>query len=52
MEYEDLAPGEYTFQVTAVDRDLNYSMPVQVEVEVVPDERDEKIDVLEERVQE
>ena len=52
VEYQDLEPGVYAFQVTAVDRDLNYSMPARVEVEVVPDVRDEKIDELEERVRE
>ena len=44
--------SEYTFQVTAVDRDLNYSMPATVEIAVVPDSRDEKIDELEVRVRE
>jgi len=29
-EYQDLPEGEYTFQVQAVDRDLNYSKPVTV----------------------
>ena len=52
VEYEGLRPGTYTFQVTAVDRDLNYSMPAKIEVEIVPDARDEKIDELEERVRE
>ena len=51
-EYEGLPAGAYTFEVVAVDRDLNYSMPARVEVEVVPDERDERIDELEERVRE
>jgi signal transduction histidine kinase len=52
VEYTDLAPGQYCFQVSAVDRDLNYSMPAQICLQVVPDQRDEKIDALEERVQE
>lgn len=52
VEFEDLPPGVYAFEVVAVDRDLNYSMPARVDVEVVPDERDELIDELEERVRE
>jgi signal transduction histidine kinase len=51
-EYPDLAPGDYIFQVTAVDRDLNYSMPARIALHLRPDGRDERIDVLEERVQE
>ena len=35
-EYQNLAPGRYTFAVEAVDRDLNYSAPVQVELDVLP----------------
>ena len=34
VEYHDLQPGRYTFLVEAVDRDLNYSEPVAVEVVV------------------
>lgn len=52
VEYEGLRPGAYTFQVAAVDRDLNYSMPAAVALTVVPDSRDERIDELEHRVQE
>ena len=37
VEYQDLPLGEYTFQVKAVDRDLNYSEPVSVRVTVEPD---------------
>ena len=37
MEYQDLPLGEYTFQVKAVDRDLNYSEPATVRVTVEPD---------------
>lgn len=51
-EYQDLPPGSYVFEVSAVDRDLNYSLPARAAVEVVPDERDERIDELEERVRE
>ena len=35
VEYNDLTPGNYTFTVEAVDRDLNYSAPVEVQVEVL-----------------
>ena len=50
--YRDLPSGEYTFQVRAIDRDLNYSEPVEVRLTIVHDPRDEKIDELEERVRE
>ena len=36
-EYLYLPLGEYTFQVQAVDPDLNYSAPASVKLEVVPD---------------
>jgi len=39
VTYEDLPLGEYTFQVKAVDRDLNYSEPATVRMSVVPDPR-------------
>lgn len=52
VEYVDLPPRQYTFQVIAVDRDLNYSMPASLTLTVAPDTRDEKIDELEQRVQE
>ena len=35
VEYEDLASGEYLFEVQAVDRDLDYSEPARVTLEVV-----------------
>ena len=35
--FQDLPPGEYTFQVKAIDRDLNYSEPATVRVTVEPD---------------
>ena len=50
--YQDLLPGEYTFQVKAIDRDLNYSEAAETRLTVVPDPRDERIDELEERVRE
>lgn len=50
VEYEGLAPGDYQFQVSAIDRDLNYSMPAVLAVTLVPDTRDAKIDELERRV--
>jgi transcriptional regulator with GAF, ATPase, and Fis domain len=39
VAYHDLPEGDYTFQVKAVDRDLNYSEPVTVRVTVEPDPR-------------
>jgi|GEM_PF-524449 len=42
-EYQDLSPGDYRFQVMAVDRDLNYSQPAMVRVTVVPDPRIEAL---------
>jgi hypothetical protein len=51
--YTGLPLGEYTFQVKAVDRDLTYSeAPAQVQVQVIPDPRDTRIDELEQRVRE
>jgi DNA-binding NtrC family response regulator len=38
-EYHDLPLGEYTFQVRAVDRDLNYSEVAEVRLTVIPDPR-------------
>ena len=37
--YRDLSPGDYTFQVRAIDRDLNYSEVAQVQISVEPDPR-------------
>ncbi|MCY3684454.1 MAG: sigma 54-interacting transcriptional regulator [Gemmatimonadetes bacterium] len=37
--YRNLSPGEYTFQVKAIDRDLNYSEIAQVQLSVEPDPR-------------
>ena len=37
--YRDLPPGDYTFQVRAVDRDLNYSSIAQTKLSVLPDPR-------------
>ncbi|MBT3343392.1 MAG: hypothetical protein HN712_24915 [Gemmatimonadetes bacterium] len=51
VEYEGLPPGDYQFHVSAIDRDLNYSMPAVLALHVLPDTRDEKIDELERRVQ-
>ena len=39
VTYQDLEIGEYTFQVKAVDRDLNYSEPACVVLQVTPDPR-------------
>lgn len=53
VEYEGLSVGSYVFEVQTVDRDLVYSEQVaQVAFEVRRDERDERIDELEARVQE
>ena len=37
--YRDLPPGDYTFQVRAIDRDLNYSEMTQVQLSVEMDPR-------------
>jgi signal transduction histidine kinase/ligand-binding sensor domain-containing protein len=34
VEYQDLPVGTYTFEVQAVDRDLSYSVPVQLSIDV------------------
>jgi transcriptional regulator with GAF, ATPase, and Fis domain len=39
VEYQDLPTGSYTFEVVAVDRDLTYSQPASLELEVAPDPR-------------
>ncbi|MEW6753602.1 MAG: sigma 54-interacting transcriptional regulator [Candidatus Latescibacterota bacterium] len=39
VEYRDLATGDYTFEVKAVDRDLNCSEPAAVRLRIVPDAR-------------
>lgn len=39
VEYRGLPLGEYRFRVRAVDRDLNYSEPVTVDLRIVPDPR-------------
>jgi signal transduction histidine kinase/ligand-binding sensor domain-containing protein/CheY-like chemotaxis protein len=36
VTYEDLHPGIYTFEVQAVDRDLNYSDTVQMSIHILP----------------
>ena len=37
VEFRDLPTGAYIFEIRAIDRDLNYSPPVEVEVRVEPD---------------
>ncbi len=37
--YQDLPPGDYIFQVQAIDRDLNYSEIAQVRLSIVLDPR-------------
>jgi len=39
--------GTYTFEVQAIDRDLNYSQPAMVKLEVIEDPRDRQIAELE-----
>ena len=41
--YRDLSPGDYTFQVKAIDRDLNYSEIAQVQISVEEDPRIEAL---------
>ena len=41
--YRDLPPGDYTFQVRAIDRDLNYSEMAQVQISVESDPRIEAL---------
>jgi serine phosphatase RsbU (regulator of sigma subunit)/ligand-binding sensor domain-containing protein len=43
-------PGTYTFEVQAIDRDLNYSEPASVKLEVIPDPRNHRIIQLEEHI--
>ena len=43
VEYLQLKPGEYTFSVQAVDRDLNYSETAQVKLGVTEDPRIEAL---------
>ena len=43
MHYRDLPLGDYTFQVRAIDRDLNYSDIAQVQISVEPDPRIEAL---------
>ena len=37
--YRDLSPGDYTFQVRAIDRDLNYSEIAQARLSITTDPR-------------
>ncbi len=50
--YRELPPGDYTFEVKAIDRDLNESTLATIALQIVPDERDQRIDELEQRVRE
>ena len=49
VEFEEVIPGTYTFEVMAVDEDLVYSVPAVVEL-TVRNPLQERIDELEERV--
>lgn len=44
--YRDLPPGDYTFQVRAVDRDLNYSEMAQVQISIEPNPRIEALNAI------
>jgi len=50
VDYPDLPAGKYTFQVQAIDRDLNYSDPADIPVEVLPDPRDAELAALQTEV--
>lgn len=52
VEYFSLKPGKYTFEVRAIDRDLNYSQPASVKTEVLPDPRNHRIAQLESELEE
>ena len=39
VHYRDLPPGDYTFQVRAIDRDLNYSEMAQARLSIMTDPR-------------
>ncbi len=48
--YRDLPPGDYTFQVQAIDRDLNYSEVAQARLSIISDSRIEALtDVINRR---
>ena len=48
--YRDLPPGDYTFQVRAIDRDLNYSEIAQTRLSITSDPRIEALtDVINRR---
>jgi len=44
--------GTYTFEVQAIDRDLNYSEPASVKLQVIPDPRNHRIAQLESELEE
>lgn len=52
VSYENIEPGEYLFQVKAIDRDLNYSDAAQVKLRVIPDPRNHRIAQLEGELEE
>jgi len=51
VSYDNLKPGVYTFEVIAINRDLVYSEPAAVKLEVIPDPRDQQIAQLESELQ-
>jgi signal transduction histidine kinase len=48
--YRDLPPGDYTFQVKAIDRDLNESEPAQLAFTITHSADEERISELEQHV--
>ncbi|MBI2505480.1 MAG: sigma 54-interacting transcriptional regulator, partial [Candidatus Latescibacteria bacterium] len=50
-QYERLSLGEYTFQVQAVDPDLNYSEPATVALEITPDPQAQALKEMVERTE-
>jgi len=47
VSYEELKQGDYTFNVKAIDRDLNYSNIAQINLKIIADPRNHKIAKLE-----
>jgi len=46
VEYRELPAGSYTFEVRAVDKDLNYSAPAAARLHVVPDPGQDRLAAL------
>jgi DNA-binding NtrC family response regulator/ligand-binding sensor domain-containing protein len=43
IHYADLVPGQYRFEVIAIDRDLNESQPAEVQINIVPNPKVEAL---------